>query len=97
MVHSLKADNDVTRGTAAPKAGFWPFVVKMGILGWGIPVALAVTAWDWYQGVPLNELGVPLAIRLVLFGLFGGIAFGAGMWKFSEYMHSRATESQRAS
>jgi hypothetical protein len=66
------------------------FIVKFGILGWGIPCALLTIAWDWFCGVPASELGVPLAIRLVLFGLVGGIAFGATMWKVSQTIRGQA-------
>ena len=84
------------RRTATRTAGFWPYVVKAGILGWGIPVAILVTAMDWYQGAPLSDLGIPLAIRLVLFGIIGGIGFGAAMWKYSEYVYGKAAEKQAA-
>jgi hypothetical protein len=70
--------------------GLKSFIVKYGILGWGIPVALAVTVWDWISGTPVTDLAVPLAIRLVLFGLLGGIAFGAFMWKFSQWQRAKA-------
>lgn len=69
------------------------YIVKFGILGWGIPVALAVTGLDVYHGTPLSELAVPLAIRLVLFGVLGGIAFGAIMWKLSEWSRARAQKT----
>lgn len=69
------------------------YIIKYGILGWGIPVALAVTGLDWYHGTPAIDLAVPLAIRLVLFGILGGLAFGASMWKFNEYLRNRAHKS----
>jgi hypothetical protein len=86
---------NVKRWEATRKSGRKAYIVKSGIFGWGIPVALAVTGLDWYHGTPVSELGVPLAIRLVLFGLVGGIAFGAVMWKMSEYFNAKA-EQQRS-
>jgi hypothetical protein len=88
------SEANVKRWQATRESGRKAYIVKAGILGWGIPVALAVTGLDWYQGTPISELGVPLAIRLVLFGLVGGIAFGAVMWKVSEYFYAKA-EQQR--
>lgn len=78
------------------KAGFWPFVVKSGILGWGIPVAVAITAWDWYAGAPVADLGLPLAVRLILFGLLGGIAFGATMWRYMTWMYGPVRDQHAA-
>jgi len=94
---NFKSKKNLKRWTDTRKRGFWPFVVKAGILGWGIPVSFLVTGLDWYQGVPLNELGVPLAIRLVLFGLLGGVAFGATMWKFSQYQYAKAAANANKS
>lgn len=84
MTGIINSDTTAARDDDAQKSARKAFIIKVGILGWGVPVALAVTAYDWYQGTPVNELAVPLAIRLVLFGLVGGIAFGAVMWKFSQ-------------
>ena len=75
---------------ASTTPGRKAFIIKFGILGWGIPCALLTTAWDWYFGLPVSELGVSLAIRLVLFGIVGGIAFGAAMWKVSQRIRTSA-------
>jgi hypothetical protein len=91
---NFTSEKNAQRWDATRKSGRKAYIVKSGILGWGIPVAIAVTALDWYHGTPLNELAVPFAIRLVLFGLVGGIAFGAAMWKFSEWMHAKAAKPQ---
>jgi hypothetical protein len=89
-----QTEKNVQRWDAMRKAGRKAYIVKFGILGWGIPVAIAVTGWDWYQGAPLNELAVPFAIRLVFVGLVGGIAFGAAMWKVSEYLSAKSAKPQ---
>lgn len=91
---NFKSEKNVQRWEATRKSGRKAYIVKSGILGWGIPVAIAVTGLDWYHGTPLNELAVPFAIRLILFGLVGGIAFGAVMWKMSEYFYAKAAKPQ---
>lgn len=90
MAGFMKSERDIARWEATRKSGRKAYIIKFGIFGWGVPVALAVTGMDWYYGTPLNELAVLLAIRLVLFGLVGGVAFGAVMWKFSERLYAQA-------
>lgn len=94
MAGFINSDENAARRDATRKSGRKAYIIKFGILGWGIPVALAVTGLDWYQGTPVNELAVPLAIRLVLFGLVGGVAFGAAMWKYSEYVYSKGAAAK---
>jgi hypothetical protein len=91
---NFNSGKNVQRWETTRKSGRKAYIVKFGILGWGIPVAIAVTGLDWYHGTPLSDLAVPFLIRLVLFGLVGGIAFGAAMWKFSEWMYAKAAKPQ---
>lgn len=90
-------ERTLQRWEATRKAGRLSYIVKYGVLGWGIPVAIATTVIDGFQGTPVSELGVALAIRLVLFGIVGGLGFGTVMWKFSERARAKAIEKLQAS
>ncbi|MFO1096064.1 MAG: hypothetical protein U0992_22575 [Planctomycetaceae bacterium] len=85
-----------SRWESIRKHGRRAYIIKFGILGWGIPVSLVLTIWDWYRGLPVSELAVPLALRLVLFGIIGGIAFGACMWKVMELMYGHHGQQPHA-
>lgn len=70
-------------------AGRWSFILRYGVLGWGVSVVAGITALDWYRG-ELGEDFLPLlAVRLVLF-LLGGVAWGAAMWAFLERHYGRS-------
>jgi hypothetical protein len=69
---------------AAPleDAGWARWAFLHGMLGWGIPVALGVFAWDtWAEGreATLRGLGVRLAIFMA-----GGILWGLAMKWWSD-------------
>ncbi len=67
------------------------FVVKYGVIGWGIPTAIgwcAVTAWK--ESVSTLYGTVPFA--LIAFPA-GGILFGMLMWRFNDWMYSRKADA----
>lgn len=72
-------------------AGHWPFILKYGVLGWGVSVVAGITLLDWYRGEMGEDFLVTLAIRLPLFTL-GGLAWGALMWAFLERYYRRDVE-----
>jgi hypothetical protein len=89
MANYFSRERGLQRWERIRKAGRSSYIVKYGVLGWGIPVAILTTLMDWLQGTPVTELAVALAIRLPLFAI-GGIAFGAFLWAFQERSRARA-------
>ena len=70
------------------KSGRRQFVLRYGVLGWGIPTAIM------FSGLELHHEGwcsffVNLPIALVLFPL-AGILWGRIMWWYMERMHRHA-------
>lgn len=92
MTGPFSSQTAFDRWEATHKAGRRAFIIKHGILGWGIPVAIALTLWDWYSGIPADQHGFRLALGIVLFGLVGGTAFGAAMWRIQGWIYSKAQQ-----
>lgn len=60
-------------------SGKWPFVLKQGVVGWGLTTAVLFSAiMAFFNGASFFE-GLPSA--LVTFGI-GGIFWGLFMWYF---------------
>jgi hypothetical protein len=67
------------------------FVLRYGVLGWGVPTAILFTLLGGFQegwdGVAVKGL-----IALVIFPL-AGILWGRLMWAFFEWMNRREVEA----
>jgi hypothetical protein len=55
------------------------FVVVRGVLMWGIGTGVAFCAFQMLQH---HELGIADIARNLFLFMAGGIAWGAGMWRF---------------
>ncbi|HEX4415546.1 MAG TPA: hypothetical protein VH107_18080 [Lacipirellulaceae bacterium] len=64
------------------KLGRKQFILRYGVLGWGVPVAIGFALSTSY-GQGWSELLITLIIALILFPL-GGILFGRFLWFWLE-------------
>ena len=55
------------------------FIVRYGVLGWGLPCAALFTAWTYYSETTVGV--VDIVLLFIIFPV-GGIAWGASMWGF---------------
>lgn len=85
---SPKPQQQIDRWPKTRAAGRWPFILKHGVLGWGVGVVAGITLMDWYRGELGDDFLVLLAIRLPLF-MLGGLAWGALMWAILERYYRR--------
>lgn len=69
------------------------YVVRYGVVGWGLTTAAAFTGWNYYTKGHLQPLEIVIA--LVCFPL-GGIAWGAFMWNVLKRRHARLTQPDRS-
>lgn len=59
--------------------GKWPYVLKHGVLGWGLPTAILWSAiMHFIDRIPFTE---SIFIALILFPA-GGVLWGVFMWFF---------------
>ena len=66
--------------------GPWNFVLKVGVLGWGLGCAmLFAPLFAWLTGAPFWPV---LGLALILWPL-GGIVVGYGLWLFNEWLCRR--------
>ncbi|MGO2331885.1 hypothetical protein [Pseudoalteromonas sp. 120-MNA-CIBAN-0494] len=73
------AANELEKLDKVLAMGKWQYVVKHGVLGWGVLTAILYTGLMYLtSSSPLLQT---LLISLVLFGL-GGIFWGLFMWYF---------------
>ena len=87
-------DKQAQKWAAIRQRGRRRFILRTGVLGWGVPAALVFTAIGWTFGAPGPLLG-RLAIALVLFPLTG-IWFGARMWVESERRYLESSQTDRS-
>lgn len=67
--------------------GPWNFVLKVGVLGWGLGCAvLFAPLFAWLSGAPFWPV---LGLALILFPVGGSVA-GYGLWLLNEWLHRRA-------
>lgn len=75
--------------------GMWPFIFKVGVLGWGLPVgavwALAMAAMKGW-----NQLGTYLTFGMIGFPI-GGLLFGAIMWRAGRKNYEKYLASEKDS
>lgn len=62
--------------------GLLNYVVKHGILGWGVPVGLIITIWDYIDEKPqnLSNFIIESLPNLIIYPI-AGIFFGLFMFK----------------
>ncbi|MCB5225573.1 hypothetical protein JAO78_001910 [Alishewanella sp. 16-MA] len=64
---------------ALVRKGKWSYVLKHGVLGWGVPTAILWSAiMHFIDSIPFNE---SIFLALVLFPI-GGLFWGLFMWFF---------------
>jgi len=67
--------------------GSWNFVLKVGILGWGLGCAVVFAPlFAWLTGAPFWPV---LGLALILFPV-GGSVVGYGLWLLNEWLYRRA-------
>jgi hypothetical protein len=67
--------------------GRWPFIWIRGVVGWGVPWAILMLAWRWWDtGQPP---ALPNILILVIVAIGGGLVFGAFMWWRAERRYQR--------
>jgi hypothetical protein len=66
------------------------YVVRYGVLGWGLGTAALFTAWTCFSKESIRTVDVVLPV--VLFPL-GGIVWGSFMWAAMKKKHADATAS----
>jgi hypothetical protein len=71
------------------KLGRSQFVLRYGVLGWGIPTAILFALWQSYAN-GFDGFLFKLIPALILFPL-GGILWGRFMWWFLTRMHAPST------
>jgi hypothetical protein len=64
------------------KLGRKQFVLRFGVLGWGVPTAILFSFARAYEE-GWDQLPVLLVISLIMFPL-AGILWGCGMWRWLE-------------
>lgn len=62
-------------------AGKWNFILKRGVLGWGIPMGIFTTLSAYYFRGLHQE--IPTVISNVLFWAIMGFPFGYIMWQMT--------------
>ncbi|MCF4008159.1 hypothetical protein [Rheinheimera sp. UJ63] len=76
---------------ALVKKGKWSYVLKHGVLGWGVPTAILWSAIMHFIGsIPFNE---SIFLALVLFPI-GGLFWGLFMWFFIKREFSKLQQDQ---
>ena len=72
------------------------YIWKQGVLGFGVPAALAKTVWDYVRdhgwtlgGLASSGTLADLALNLAFLGIAGGYVFGELRWHLSERNHNR--------
>jgi hypothetical protein len=77
--------------------GMTSFILRVGILGWGLPCFLATTAFDYYTHFrahqPFDASFSRLSVRLALW-LLGGCIFGASMWDRNKHRLSTSIDER---
>ncbi len=63
------------------------FILRYGVLGWGMPCAVLFAAWTYYSE---TNVGVMDIVFLFIIFPVGGIAWGASMWRFLKKRHDKA-------
>jgi hypothetical protein len=73
--------------------GKWDFIVKYGVLGWGVTTGVLFSIiFPWMLPFPNKpSFWLMLPLSLVLFPL-GGVAWGYFMWIFSEKAYRKAKD-----
>jgi len=74
------------------KLGRRGFILRYGVLGWGVPTAILFSLVQAYSD-GWDTFLLRLVPALVLFPL-GGILWGAMMWRFLERRNARAMVSE---
>lgn len=62
------------------------FIIRFGILGWGLTTAVVFTAWTAYSKENVRTLD--LVLPFILFPI-GGIAWGYFMWAYLMWRYYR--------
>ncbi|MBK9989223.1 MAG: hypothetical protein IPP19_00425 [Verrucomicrobia bacterium] len=62
------------------------FIIRFGVIGWGLTTAVLFTAWTAYSKENVRTLD--LVLPFILFPI-GGIAWGYFMWAFLMWRHNR--------
>ena len=68
-------------------SGRWRFIWMRGAVGWGVPWAIAMLAWRWWDSGQQPALSDILVTAVV--GIGGGVAFGAFTWRSAERRYQR--------
>ena len=63
------------------------YIVRYGVIGWGLGTAMAFTAWNYYTKHMLRPLEI--IIPLIAFPL-SGIAWGAFMWSVTKRRYDKS-------
>ncbi len=79
-------EKQAARWEESRKMGRMRFIITRGVVGWGIPVAVAwSTAMYWRQ--PFDKVWVGTLLALIVFPI-GGYFFGAVLWRTSEKQYA---------
>lgn len=70
----------------------WSYLLRFGVLGWGVPTALVFTAVMAFLRESWQHWLLMLPLTLLIFGL-GGLLFGAAMRRTLERQQRRLRES----
>lgn len=85
---AMTAEERLAKWERVRAAGRDRFVMRCGVLGWGVPTAIlySLAGLLWERG--LGEFALRLAISLLLFPL-GGYFWGAIMWRHFEAAYAK--------
>jgi hypothetical protein len=88
-IQQIERDNRfIERWEKVRALGRWRFIWMIGVIGWGVPTGALMLAWRWWSdGVPPTLRTI--VIMAVVFGIGGGLAFGAVMWRRTERRYER--------
>ncbi len=73
--------------------GFASYVLRRGVLAWGVPIALFFIGMQW--GEYHHSIGIILLVNILIWLPIGGL-FGASTWYARELRYKRCLASKMA-
>ena len=83
------SNSDSERWANFTKLGRTQYVLRYGVLGWGVPTAILFSLIESYRFGWEGFLS-QIVPALIIFPI-GGIFFGRCMWRFLEHKHGKTT------
>lgn len=64
------------------RAGRFRFVLKFGILGWGVPLGIFMGVLNYLLSTNGLRLSTALVYSLIIGGIVGGTSYGIFLWYY---------------